>query len=134
MDKLTRRKDMAKLRLRMDGDDSFMSSHQIKKIRTREREIPAWTLNDKEVQKVITRSFPNWRTRRADAQRAGRWIRIIHLYYRMQLSNSQVAKELEMNLNALKMALKGIRRVARGQRFDNRGRLGARPQGRPKRA
>ena len=131
--KLTRKRDMAKLRTRMDGNDGFMSAHQIKKIRTREREIPEWTLNDKEVQKVLLRSFPALRTNNKAAIRAGRWMRLIHLYYRVQMSNSQVAKEMDMTLNAVKMTLKGIRRVAQGRRFDNRCVLGLTPRGRPRR-
>jgi DNA-directed RNA polymerase specialized sigma24 family protein len=119
--KTTRKKDMAKLRRRIDGDDNFMSAHQIKKIRTRERDIPAWTLNNKEVQKVLLRAFPNLQNSRRMAARAGRWMRLIHLYYRVQMSNSQVAKEMGVNLNTVKMALKAIRRVARGRRADNSG-------------
>ena len=131
--KLTRKKDMAKLRKRMDGDDSFMSAHQIKKIRTRERVIPLWTLNDKEVQRVVSISFPDWRKNRVSKARAGRWTRIIHLYYRMQLSNSQVAKEMGMTINATKMALKIIRRVASGRSANNTG-LRGRRVGRPPKA
>lgn len=145
--KLTRRKDMQKLRRRMDGDDGFMNAHQIKKIRTREREIPAWTLNDKEIRKVLLRAFPGLyrnysskpkrvgRSRQASrtlAQRAGRWTRIIHLYYRVQMSNSQVAKEMGETLNAIKMTLKSIRRVANGRRANNVAPLGLTPRGRPR--
>jgi hypothetical protein len=117
------KKDMARLRRRMDGDDRFMGAHQIKKIRTREREIPEWTLDDAEVRKVLLRAFPGLRTSQKQAIRAGRWMRLIHLFYRVQLSNSQVAREMGESLNATKMTLKSIRRVARGQRADNSGPL-----------
>jgi hypothetical protein len=130
--KTTRRKDMAKLRRKMDGDDGFMAGHQIKKIRTREREIPEWTLSDEQVQKVLLRAFPGFRKNPNVAKRAGRWVRIIHLYYRVQMSNSQVAKEMGESLNAVKMTLKGIRRVAKGRRASNTGELGLRPRGRPR--
>ncbi len=129
--KITRKKDMDKLRLRMDGNDSFMGAHQIKKIRTRERIIPPWVLNDKEVQKVLSRAFPHLKTNPASQKAAGRWARVIHLYYRMQMSNSHVTKEMGMNLNTLKMVLKAIRRVAKGWRADNSGPW-IRPRGRPK--
>jgi hypothetical protein len=129
--KMTRKKDMAKLRRRIDGDDNFMTAHQIKKIRTRERSIPTWTLNNKKVQKVVLSAFPDLANPESK-RRASRWIRMIYLYYRMQMSNSQVAKEMDETLNAVKMALKGIRRVARGLRFDNRGIRGLRPRGRPR--
>ena len=129
--KMTRKRDMKRLRGKVDGDDSFMSAHQIKKIRTRERVIPPWTLNDKEVQKILLRSFPSLHKNHSAALRAGRWTRIIHLYYRVQMSNSQVAKEMGMTLNAVKMVLKGIRRVARGRNAKNTAMLGLRPRGRP---
>jgi len=128
--KTIRRKDMQNLRKRMDGNDNFMNAFQIKKIRTRERVIPAWTLNDKEVQKILSRVFPKLKTHSASKKAAGRWARVIHLYYRMQMANSQVAKEMGMNLNTLKMVLKGIRRIAKGWRADNRGPW-VRPRGRP---
>jgi hypothetical protein len=118
-----RRRDMKKLRSRLDTDDGFMSAHKIKKVRTRERNIPEWTLSDKEVRTVLLRSFPKLRTNNAQAIRAGRWVRLIHLYYRVQMSNSQVAKEMGMTLNATKMAFKIMRRVARGQRANNTGPL-----------
>lgn len=118
-----RRIDRNRLRGKVDGSDLFMSAHQIKKVRTREREVPVWVLSDAEVQKVLLRSFPNLNTNLKQRKAAGRWARIIHLYYRMKRPNSQVAKEMGVTVNALKMTLKGIRRVARGRRFDNRGKL-----------
>jgi hypothetical protein len=131
--KTSRSRDMAKLRKRMDGDDGFMSGHQIKKIRTREREIPAWTLNDEEVRKVLLRAFPKLHTQYRDGKLAARWARIIHLYFRMQMSNSQAAKDMEMTTNAFKKAIQHIRRVARGRSSNNSGLLRARPEGRPNR-
>jgi hypothetical protein len=130
--KITRKKDMAKLRGKMDGDDRFFGSHQIKKIRTRERDIPAWALNDKEVRKVLLRAFPKLHTNKASSDKAGRWMRLIHLYYRVQMSNSQVAKEMDMTLSAVKSMIINIRRVAKGQRADTRGPRSTHPRGRPK--
>lgn len=121
--KTMHKKDMAKLRSRMDGDDRFFGSHQIKKVRTREREIPEWTLDDKEVRKVLLRGFPSLHKTDAAKKGAGRWMRLIHLYYRVQMPIQQVAKEMGLNKNATKMLLKSIRRVARGQRADNTGPL-----------
>ena len=130
--KTTRKKDMARLRRRMDGDDNFMSAHQIKKIRTREREIPAWTLNDKEVRKVLLRAFPKLHKTAVSKVSAGRWMRLIHLYYRVQMPNSQVAKEMGETLSAIKTMLRSIRRVAKGQRSDNKGQRSLKPRGRPR--
>jgi len=132
--KLTHKRDMAKLRNRMDGDDRFFGSHQIKKIRTRERDIPEWTLNDADVRKVLLRAFPGLRKKKSVARSAGRWLRLIHLYYRMQMPNSQVAKEMKESLSAIKSMLVSIRRVARGRRADNGKLRSARLRGRPKKS
>jgi hypothetical protein len=129
--KTARKKDMQRLRKRMDGNDNFMEGHQIKTIRTRTREIPPWTLNDAEVQKVVMRSFPDWRKNRRHTAGAGRWVRIIQLYYRMQMPIHMVAKEMEVTLGTAKNLLLHIRRVSQGRAANNSGPLN-RPTGRPK--
>ena len=129
--KMRRKKDLQRLRKRMDGNDGFMEGHQIKTIRTRTREIPTWTLDDKEVQKVLLRSFPDWRKNHRHAERAGRWARIIQLYFRMQMPIHMVAKEMDITLASARNLLQHIRRASRGQSSNNSGPLG-RPIGRPK--
>jgi hypothetical protein len=124
------------LRKKVDGSDGFMEAHQIAAIRAtpakRDREANKWVFLDSEVQKAILRSFPDWRKNSRHRKAAGRWARLIQLYYRMEMPIQLVAKEMGLTKNAAKMLLKGIRRVSSGQRFDNRGPLGARPSGRPK--
>ncbi|SRR6266436_1289362 len=123
--------DMVRLRNKVDGSEQFMSGHQLMKIRSLEREIPEWALNSNKIQEIIERSFPNWRSKKAHMISAGRWVRIIYLYYRMQMPLQFVSKEMGMTKNALKMVLKGIRRIVNGRRFDNRA-ISQRPRGRPK--
>lgn len=130
--KATRLKDMNKLRGRLDGNDMFMSAHQIKKVRTRERIIPPWTLSDTEVQKVLLRAFPNWRKNKTQLRRAGRWVRFIHLYYRMQLSQSQVASELGISVGYVGRIGVIMNRVFKGLRANDGDPRGLRPRGRPK--
>jgi hypothetical protein len=125
------RKDMQKLRRKIDHGDNFMKAHVIRKVRSTKCEVPAWALNDKEIQKLLLRVFPLLKTSKAAQRAAGRWARIIHLLYHMQMSTPQVAEEMGMTLNALKMVVKGIRRVAKGRRYDNRGPW-LRPRGRPR--
>jgi hypothetical protein len=130
--KLTRERDMAKLRGRVDVNDSFMNAFQIMKTRTMEREIPSWTLNDKKVQQVLLRAFPRLRTDNKAAICAGRWMRLIHLYYRVQMPNFQVAKEMNTSINVVKTTLSHIRRVAKGRRADNTAPLTHSGRGRPR--
>src|SRR5689334_8296630 len=69
--KTTRRRDMAKLRRKMDGDDGFMGGHQIKKVRQLigQRDTPEWSASDTEVRKVLLRAFP--KLNKDKNQRAG---------------------------------------------------------------
>ncbi len=127
-----RKADNLELRAMYGGDSQFMNAYQTKKIRTRAREIPAWTLDDKEVQKVLLRAFPKWHTNFRQSQQAGRWARIIHLYFRVQLSTTHVAFELRIKPKNVELMVAGIRRVARGRRADNKGPRGVRRPGRPK--
>ncbi len=129
--------DFKILRTQFGGDSQFMNAHQIRKIRTRERDIPAWTLDDAEVQKVLLRAFPKWRTNLCQRQRAARWAFIITLYFRMEKSSRQVADELRergwlTKPKNVELTVASIRRVARGYRADNTGSRGMRSPGRPK--
>src|SRR6266850_2038055 len=128
----TTKADFKRLRAVFGGDSQFMSAHQIKKIRRREREIPAWTLNDTEVQKVLLRAFPKLRTNFHQSQQAARWAFIITLYFRMKKSSRDVAHELKTKPKNVELAVARIRRVARGYRADNTGPRSVRGPGRLK--
>ena len=76
--------DLDYLRTKFDANDQFMrSGHQIKKVRQRERQTPEWAMDDAKVRVLVNFSFPKWRESKAQRMRAARWVRIIHLYYRM---------------------------------------------------
>jgi hypothetical protein len=130
--KPTVKEDFKKLRKKLDGSEAFMSGHQIRKIRTREKQIPSWTLRDKDVQKIILRAFPNMKTNKTARKRAGRWARIIYLYYRSHMTSSQISAELGETINQTKMTLKAIRRVWHGKRADNTALRSPQRPGRPK--
>ena len=123
--------DNRRLRKQFGGDDSFMTGHQIKKIRTRAREIPTWTNNNAAVQKVLLRAFPKCRTHRRQRCRAARWSLIIHLFFRMQLTTGHIARDLQIKPKTVENTIASIRRVARGYRADNKGPRGLRSPGRP---
>ena len=58
------------------------------KTRSHEREAPAWAIDDQKIQAILLRSFPNLKTPESkDAERAGRWMRVIHLYFRMGMTH-----------------------------------------------
>lgn len=117
--------DFAKLREIVDGGDLFMGGFQITKVRTVEREIPEWALNNARVQEILKSSFKGLdlsepktfaekKKQKKRIRRAGRWARIIYLYYRMGLPRQIVAKELGMGEGTLKSTLRNIERAARG--------------------
>ena len=106
--------DFVKLRSKLDGSDGFMEGHQITKVRAMTREIPEWSLSNAEVQRVLLTAFPNLKTRFRQGKRAGRWARIIYLYYRMNLPRQIVAKEMKMGEDTLKTTIRNISRVANG--------------------
>lgn len=117
------------LREKMDGSDGFMEGHQIKKIRMMERPIPVWAKNDAAVQALLLKSFPRLKNNPKHRKGAARWMRVIQLYFRMQKTHGQVAKELKISLNKVRMIIRAIKWVAAGKRANGTGSLGN-PRGR----
>lgn len=127
------RDTFAELRQKLDGNDPFMTGgHGIKKIRRQSRPVPEWTRDDKKVQEVLLRSFPKLATDEKQRKRAATWMRVIHLYYRMGTTYSQVAAEMQTDNGRVYNIIRRIQRVAKGRRADNTGMLG-KPKGRPRR-
>jgi hypothetical protein len=108
-----------KLRGKIDGSDGFMGGHQITKIRSMEREVPEWSLNDSEVQRILLLAFPKLQTRPRQRARAGMYARIIHLYWRMKLPQTIVAREMGISEMLLRRKIQTVARLARG--LDNKG-------------
>lgn len=131
--KLTRRKDMKKLRRKMDGDDGFMSAHQIKKVRVLigQKDTPVWAANDIEVRKILLRAFPKLGSNKVQRQSAARWSQAITLVYRLGMPYNHAAAEMGLKVGTLRSLLRNIRRVALGLRSDtSKKRIGK--KGRPK--
>jgi hypothetical protein len=53
-----RKSDWIDLRGKVDRNDQFMTGCSIRKIRQTPRNVPRWTLDNAEVQKVLLRVFP----------------------------------------------------------------------------
>lgn len=127
-----------KLREKFDGSDPFMSGgHQIIKSAgatrhdTRVSNVPEWALDDSKVQTLLLTSFPKLKTDDIQRKRAGRWLQIIHLYYRMGWTQNKIAGEMSIEINLLKYYLTAIKRAAKGLTVDGVGR-GIKPRGRPR--
>jgi len=122
------------LRQYFDGDGGFMTGHQIVRERRIRRRIPLWAKNDKKVQELLLRSFPRLGTNSKQRNQARRWVRTIHLYFRMGLSNGAVAEDMNLTPKQVSDILLRIQRASRGESTDGTGRkLGSRRPGRPRR-
>jgi Trp operon repressor len=126
-------KDYQQLRKVFEGGDPFVSrGHQIVELRRRKRTVPAWTRSDKEIRKVLLQSFPKLMINQKQRDRAARWARIIHLYFRLQWTSRQVAEELNITASAALTITRSILRAANGLKANGTGARGVRPKGRPK--
>lgn len=101
-------------------------------LRSRHNDIPDWATDDRKIRDFLLRSFPKLKTDLKQRIRAGRWLRVINLYFRMQWSHTQVAEEIGMLPKVVHGMIRGIRRSAQGRRVDGKGLSGLKPIGRPK--
>lgn len=133
------KKDFAQLRERLDSNDPFMSGgHQIMKTagatqhNARLRRIPVWANNDEQIRQLLLQSFPKLATDPKQRHRAGRWLQVIHLYYRVGYTRGHIAVELKITEDQVRDLIRNITRAANGKRADGTGKRGIRPIGRPK--
>jgi hypothetical protein len=92
------------------GGEQF--SHQIVRARTYTRANPEWAQSDKGIAGVIERAFPKWKTTQIEA--ASRWAAIIHLYFRMGFTRSQIAAEIGSTTQKVHCTIRSIYRVSKG--------------------
>jgi DNA-binding NarL/FixJ family response regulator len=106
----------------IDGKEQFMrSGHQILVERKHKREIPEWAWSDIKIRELLLQSFPKFRTDKRQAARAGRWARVIQLYFRMGKTHGQIAEEMSIDYNTVKMLIRAIKWSAKGKRTDGSG-------------
>ncbi len=129
------------LRKSFDGNDPFMTQgHQILKIRRGDRRIPTWAKDKRKIQAILLRSFPGLRTNIQQRARAARWVVIIQLYFRVQMTLTQVAEETKLPKSLVQSLIRSISRAAAGRKANSQGAFvrgsaglaGQRPPGRPK--
>lgn len=108
-----------------------LASSQIVQARTYRRASPLWTKSDKKIQELITRSFPKVQTSPTQRTAAARWVSVIHLYFRMGYTRSQIAHEIGSTTTKVHGIIRSILRVSKGLRADGCGKLKG-SRGRPK--
>jgi hypothetical protein len=130
-------KALKQLRWKLDAEDPFMTrGHGIRKGREGTHSIPDWTKSDKRVLEVLTRSFPKANDRSAKQfgqHRRGfaRWLRVIYLYYRMNWTQGEVAKEMGLSPKVVNHVLEDMNNVAKNLSANGRQprRRGRKPDG-----
>jgi len=116
----------------LDGQDPFMTTgHQILKIRRPKKTIPSWAYSHKKIQEFLLRVFPNLEKDQKQRERAGRWVRILYLYFNQNWSRGQIASELKLTYSAVNSTIRAIKRAAAGLRSDT-GKSFKKPRGRPR--
>lgn len=110
--------DFADLRTLIDGNDPFMRGVQFHKARTNsgKRHVPSWANDDKRVQQIILRSFPQWRTNEDQKRDAGRWAMVIHWYFKCKMSYVETAHKMNADPEAIHSIIRSISRAAAGKR------------------
>jgi transposase-like protein len=128
------RDTFGELRGTFDSSDPFMTGgHQIIKTREGKRKIPLWVKDQKFIQNLLLRSFPKLATSPTQRSRAARWARVIYLYYRANMTASQVASEMKIDIKTVYNTLGRAKTAAKGNRTSKpKIKLGIRPRGRPR--
>jgi hypothetical protein len=112
------------LRGLLDGNDTFaQGGHQIIKIRRPRKQIPVWVYDFPKIQEMLLRSFPKMIKDADQRKRAGRWARVINLYFRQQWTRGQIADELGMTYNHVNALIAGIKYAAKGLTTEGKKRL-----------
>lgn len=105
--------DHARLRTQMDGSDQFLiGGFEVKAVRSLEREIPEWAINNEKAQQILLTAFPALNKTKAHRAKARRWASVIYLYYRMGLPQQIVMKELGMTKPVFRTMCQRIEAIA----------------------
>jgi hypothetical protein len=119
------------LRRFIDSNDPFMTrGHKIRKLREGKdsgRKRPEWPFSDEAVRQVVSRSFPKPNEKTSHRKGAARWLRVINLYYKMNMTQGQVAEEMGLTRKTVIRILQHLDKVSEGLSANGRER---RPRGR----
>ena len=119
-----------------DGKDHFMTGHDVRGKPSstwskRVRSLPRWISDDKLIQELLLKVFPKLKTDSRQRERAGRWLRVIQLYFRTALPARSVAEELRISEKTVYDTELRINRAVKGLRTTGRQKTTGKP-GRPK--
>jgi hypothetical protein len=130
MNRLNLHTAIQKLHRKMDDDAGMMRVHSIRK---GSRKVPTWALSDGDVRKILRRSFPLLDSNSRQRKQAAFWNRIIHLFFRKQMTRRDTAAEMGVPVDQIRATVQRIRNAAEGWRTNKSQKIGVNPNGRPKR-
>lgn len=119
-------------KFREAGVDAFTGGFQVGAARTYKRQPQMWSNSQNEIKRILLTAFPRQATNPKQRERAGRWVRIIYLYYRLGYTSAQVAEELNMSKDNVRRMASNINRVRKGFKANNNKSRSERPAHRPK--
>ncbi len=99
----------AKARRRANGSD--LNGYHAVRTREHQRLIPAWTLRDDQVREVLDRLFPEHDTDARQRESAGRWLRIIYLFFRVHQWDKTIAGAVGSSVRAVEGVIRRARAV-----------------------
>lgn len=110
--------ELRNLRIYSSSDQFMRGGHRIinsnRAFAGPHRKEELWTNDEIAVRELLLRVFPKLDTNEKDRLRAGRWARLIHLYFKSGLSQGDVANEMKMSKMAVNSMLRNIRRASKG--------------------
>jgi DNA-directed RNA polymerase subunit RPC12/RpoP len=107
---------------RMDGESLQAAARHcanpselgtIHKVRTRkyERQVPLWALDDKKLGAVLRKVFPRLDNDDTQRESAGRWLRIVYLFFRANAWAKAIAISLGCSVRAVESVIRRAREV-----------------------
>lgn len=130
------------LRQKFDSCDPFLAGgHRDIKVRRGSKQIPDWVNDYAFIRRVLLRAFPKLDTSIKQRKAAGKWIRVIQLYWRKQLTHGQIRFELgesvngefvPLRLTAVQAIIRNIRRAINGDATNGKKTKVKGSRGRPK--
>src|SRR6266436_1511266 len=96
---------------RRRANGSELNGHHAVQTREHERLIPAWALNDEQVRKVLCNLFPKHDKDAKQRESAGRWLRIVYLYFRANQWAKDVATAVGCSVRAVENVIYRARKA-----------------------
>jgi len=87
---------------------------------------PLWAVDDEQLQALLLRVFPKLESDKNQREHAGKWVHVIYLFYRTQLSTGHVAEKMKVSKQAARSILHRVRNAAAGLRTDGKPRAAKR--------